>query len=63
MIENIYVRVKRQHNTVVADYAPYRNGVRLVEVKQIPVRVEDNENDWVFDFVDTGKGVKTMAVF
>ncbi len=63
MIKNIYVRVDRVDGQVVDDYRPYRNGVRMVLVKQIPVKIEDNENDWVFDFVDTGKGVKSMAVF
>lgn len=63
MIKNIYVRVARENGQVVDDYEPYRNGLRVVPVKQIPVRIDDNENDWVFDFVDTGQGVKTMAVF
>lgn len=35
---------------------------RFVKVTNIPVK-QQNENDWVFEVVDAGDGVKKLAVF
>ncbi|MCA9333678.1 hypothetical protein KC963_01395 [Candidatus Saccharibacteria bacterium] len=48
-MQNIFVRAKVVDGKIVADYSPYFNGcIRCVQVKQIPVRIEENEEDWKF---------------
>lgn len=35
---------------------------RIVKITNIPVK-QENENDWVFEVIDAGNGVKRLAVF
>ncbi len=61
MIQNIYVRVGQNQEP---DYRPYKSTVsRVVRVTQIPVKIEENDNDWEFALINAGNGVKRLAVF
>lgn len=61
MIENIFVRLDENQQP---DYRPYKSSVcRVVRVTQIPVKIQENDNDWEFALIDAGKGVKRLAVF
>ena len=61
MIQNIYVRVGENQEP---DYTPYKSSVsRVVRVTQIPVKIEENDNDWEYVLINAGDGVKRLAVF
>jgi|GEM_PF-6663863 len=63
-IDNIYVRLITEDDlTVRNDYTPYISRHRLVPVKQIPVRFEQNEQDWDFAWIKRDPNVYAMAVF